>query len=356
MFPQTTSLHSHLDQEISDPSMSDENNNIMNSQQNNINPNFHNYPNMGGSHQGFSFPFNIISDQTCSDFSPFMHSQLPLKHEQNPSPFDPFQMTFTGGSLHEYNTISSAFDLSCSSSDHHAVYNHSVNINDSSNQNVVSAAENPALSTNSSVSVSSSEAGAAEEEGSSRSKMKDLYPKVCEDGDVKSKKDKAKNKKEKRPREARYAFMTKTEIDILDDGYRWRKYGQKAVKNSPFPRSYYRCTSKKCGVKKRVERSYEDPLVVITTYEGQHNHHSPDTLRGNAIVAMLPHSILSPPLPPSFTHGFNISPTNNMIHYQNQQVPNYYAHLMYPQHQPQPPPDQVPDDRYHPFSDKGFQL
>jgi hypothetical protein len=33
--------------------------------------------------------------------------------------------------------------------------------------------------------------------------------------------------------------MTKTEIDHLEDGYRWRKYGQKAVKNSPFPR-YHR--------------------------------------------------------------------------------------------------------------------
>lgn len=30
--------------------------------------------------------------------------------------------------------------------------------------------------------------------------------------------------------------MTKSEIDHLEDGYRWRKYGQKAVKNSPFPR------------------------------------------------------------------------------------------------------------------------
>ncbi|XP_073284052.1 WRKY transcription factor 28-like isoform X1 [Primulina huaijiensis] len=345
MFPQTfSSLHSHLDQKTSDPSMSDENN--MNSQQNYP---FHNYQNMGS--RGFSFPF--VSDQSC-DFNPFMHSQL-LKHEQNPNRFDPFQMSFTGR-LHdaaEYNnTLSSAFDLSCSSSDH-AVYN-SVNNNDSSNQNVVSAAENP-LSTISSVSVASSDSGA--EEGSSRSKMKDLNTKVCEDGDVKHKKDsKAKNKEEKRPREARFAFMTKSERDILEDGYRWRKYGQKAVKNNSFPRSYYRCTSKKCGVKKRVERSHEDPLVVITTYEGQHNHHSPDTLRGNAVVAMLPPSMLSPSLPTalpaSFTHGF-ISPT---INYQNQQVPNHiYTHLMYPQHQQQQQPDQVPDFQHHVFSDKGFQ-
>lgn len=33
--------------------------------------------------------------------------------------------------------------------------------------------------------------------------------------------------------------MTKSEIDHLEDGYRWRKYGQKAVKNSPYPRFYF---------------------------------------------------------------------------------------------------------------------
>nr|AFK34310.1 unknown [Lotus japonicus] len=73
--------------------------------------------------------------------------------------------------------------------------------------------------------------------------------------------------------------MTKSEVDQLDDGYRWRKYGQKAVKNSPYPRSYYRCTAASCGVKKRVERSSHDPSVVVTTYEGQHIHPCPTTTR-----------------------------------------------------------------------------
>ncbi|KAL3641880.1 hypothetical protein CASFOL_012695 [Castilleja foliolosa] len=91
---------------------------------------------------------------------------------------------------------------------------------------------------------------------------------------------KPKKKNTKRQREPRFAFMTKTEIDNLDDGYRWRKYGQKAVKNSPFPRSYYRCTSTACGVKKRVERSSEDPSTVVTTYEGTHTHPCPITPRG----------------------------------------------------------------------------
>ncbi|XP_008389418.1 probable WRKY transcription factor 57 isoform X2 [Malus sylvestris] len=94
---------------------------------------------------------------------------------------------------------------------------------------------------------------------------------------------KVKMKGPKRIRQPRFAFMTKSEVDNLEDGYRWRKYGQKAVKNSPFPRSYYRCTNTKCTVKKRVERSSQDPTTVITTYEGQHCHHTVAFPRGGVM-------------------------------------------------------------------------
>ena len=43
-------------------------------------------------------------------------------------------------------------------------------------------------------------------------------------------------KGEKKSRRPRFAFQTRSQVDILDDGYRWRKYGQKAVKNNRFPR------------------------------------------------------------------------------------------------------------------------
>ncbi|XP_020148290.1 uncharacterized protein [Aegilops tauschii subsp. strangulata] len=56
------------------------------------------------------------------------------------------------------------------------------------------------------------------------------------------------------------------------DGYRWRKYGQKFIKNNPHPRSYYKCTSARCSAKKHVEKSTDDPEMLIVTYEGSHLH------------------------------------------------------------------------------------
>ncbi|KAL8225112.1 hypothetical protein R6Q57_017669 [Mikania cordata] len=76
-------------------------------------------------------------------------------------------------------------------------------------------------------------------------------------------------------REPRIVVQTMSDIDILDDGYRWRKYGQKVVKGNPNPRSYYKCTSIGCSVRKHVERASQDSKSVITTYEGKHNHDVP---------------------------------------------------------------------------------
>ncbi|XP_051125100.1 probable WRKY transcription factor 20 isoform X3 [Andrographis paniculata] len=76
-------------------------------------------------------------------------------------------------------------------------------------------------------------------------------------------------------REPRVVVQTVSEVDILDDGYRWRKYGQKVVRGNPNPRSYYKCTSVGCPVRKHVERASHDPKAVITTYEGKHNHDVP---------------------------------------------------------------------------------
>ncbi|XP_060209637.1 WRKY transcription factor 44-like [Lycium barbarum] len=72
--------------------------------------------------------------------------------------------------------------------------------------------------------------------------------------------------------EARHVVQTVSEVDIVNDGQRWRKYGQKFVKGNRNPRSYYRCSIAGCPVKKHVERASHDPKLVITTYEGQHVH------------------------------------------------------------------------------------
>uniref|UniRef100_A0ACD5VIW3 Uncharacterized protein n=1 Tax=Avena sativa TaxID=4498 RepID=A0ACD5VIW3_AVESA len=74
------------------------------------------------------------------------------------------------------------------------------------------------------------------------------------------------------------AFRTRSAEEVLDDGYKWRKYGKKSVKNSPNPRNYYRCSTEGCSVKKRVERDKDDVNYVVTMYEGVHNHASPGTV------------------------------------------------------------------------------
>ncbi|KAG2327581.1 hypothetical protein Bca52824_010309 [Brassica carinata] len=80
-------------------------------------------------------------------------------------------------------------------------------------------------------------------------------------------------------KEPRVVVQTISEIDVLVDGFRWRKYGQKVVKGNTNPRSYYKCTYQGCGVRKQVERSAEDERAVLTTYEGRHNHDVPTSLR-----------------------------------------------------------------------------
>nr|AGT57172.1 TTG2 [Salvia miltiorrhiza] len=58
------------------------------------------------------------------------------------------------------------------------------------------------------------------------------------------------------------------------DGHNWRKYGQKQVKGSEYPRSYYKCTYPNCPVKKKVERTVDGKIAEIV-YKGEHNHLKP---------------------------------------------------------------------------------
>lgn len=69
---------------------------------------------------------------------------------------------------------------------------------------------------------------------------------------------------------------------VASDIWAWRKYGQKPIKGSPYPRSYYRCSScKGCPARKQVERSYRDPTMLEITYTAEHNHAWPTSNHRN---------------------------------------------------------------------------
>ncbi|KAG6570573.1 putative WRKY transcription factor 57, partial [Cucurbita argyrosperma subsp. sororia] len=177
--------------------------------------------------------------------------------------FDPSNVGFYSDFLYDYNNfLSTDIDISCSSSEAISPINDALKKSLGLGESVATG-EHPSTP-NSSTTCSSVEAAAG---GSDSAKS----------GEVKVDGGKKKEKREKGPR---FAFLTKSEIDNLEDG------------------SYYKCTSQNCSVKKRVERSSEDPCFVVTTYEGKHNHYCPITLRGHNVAGVYPPSA-SPSLIPA---------------------------------------------------------
>ncbi|KAK6796343.1 hypothetical protein RDI58_004044 [Solanum bulbocastanum] len=90
---------------------------------------------------------------------------------------------------------------------------------------------------------------------------------------------------------------------VPSDLWAWRKYGQKPIKGSPYPRGYYRCSSSKgCSARKQVERSRTDPNMLVITYTSEHNH--PWPTQRNALA------------------GSTRSQPNNSKHTNNTIIPN----------------------------------
>ncbi|KAJ7965160.1 putative WRKY transcription factor [Quillaja saponaria] len=69
------------------------------------------------------------------------------------------------------------------------------------------------------------------------------------------------------------AQIRTTVSPTTEDSHAWRKYGQKEILNSKYPRSYFRCTHKPdqgCKAIKQVQRIEENPEMYRTTYIGHH--------------------------------------------------------------------------------------
>ncbi|XVF00381.1 hypothetical protein REPUB_Repub03eG0280600 [Reevesia pubescens] len=86
-----------------------------------------------------------------------------------------------------------------------------------------------------------------------------------------------------------------------EDSYTWRKYGQKEILGSRYPRAYYRCTHQKmynCPAKKQVQRLDNDFYTFEVTYIGQHTCHMSST---------------APSIPPPLTQDQMMMMTQAMV-------------------------------------------
>ncbi|KAG8054953.1 hypothetical protein GUJ93_ZPchr0001g31933 [Zizania palustris] len=65
----------------------------------------------------------------------------------------------------------------------------------------------------------------------------------------------------------------------FDDGYQWRKYGQKKINNTNFPRGYYRCSyhrERNCPAQKQVQQHNDEvPPLFAVVYTHEHTCEQP---------------------------------------------------------------------------------
>ena len=71
------------------------------------------------------------------------------------------------------------------------------------------------------------------------------------------------------------------------DGFKWRKYTQKNIKDRPNPRSYYKCAHEGCTAHKHVEVAADDPGKLLVTNVGCHNHDMPPLVGAPGFITEL---------------------------------------------------------------------
>ncbi|KAI3695102.1 hypothetical protein L1987_78090 [Smallanthus sonchifolius] len=115
-----------------------------------------------------------------------------------------------------------------------------------------------------------------------------------------NKKDASRKKKSSSSGIDKWKEQVKVSLEIglevpPNDGYMWRKYGQKEILNAKYHREYYRCTYRNthgCCATKQVQRSSEDPSTFDITYLGKHtcpkisktDHHSSAMESGYGLI------------------------------------------------------------------------